>query len=112
MFASELRGFDHSPVYLHMAPLSHGSGAKILPTIASGGCNVVVPRFDPELMAETIRAERVTHTFLVPTIIQRLLEAGPDVRDCGAGRCARSRSADRRSRRSCFARRWNRSGRS
>ena len=81
MFASELRGFDRSPVYLHVAPLSHGSGAKILPTIAAGGCNVVVPRFDPELMAATIRAEHVTHTFLVPTIIQRLLEAGPDVRD-------------------------------
>ncbi len=32
-------------------------------------------------MAETIRAEHVTHTFLVPTIIQRLLDAGADVRD-------------------------------
>ena len=81
MLASELRGFDRSPVYLHVAPLSHGSGAKILPTMASGGCNVVVPRFDPELMAATIRAEHVTHTFLVPTIIHRLLEAGPDVCD-------------------------------
>ena len=49
--------------------------------MVSGGCNVVVPRFDPELMAATIRAERVTHTFLVPTIIHRLLEAGPDVLD-------------------------------
>ena len=56
MLASELRGFDHSPVYLHVAPLSHGSGAKILPMMAAGGCNVVVPRFDPELMAATIRA--------------------------------------------------------
>ena len=36
MLASELRGFDRSPVYLHVAPLSHGSGAKILPTIVVG----------------------------------------------------------------------------
>jgi acyl-CoA synthetase (AMP-forming)/AMP-acid ligase II len=81
MFASELRAFDHSAVYLHTAPLSHGSGSKILPTIAAGGCSVVLPGFDRDLMAETIRAERVTHTFLVPTIIQRLLKAGPEVRD-------------------------------
>ena len=32
-------------------------------------------------MAATIRAEHVTHTFLVPTIIHRLLDAGPDVHD-------------------------------
>src|SRR4029077_21255830 len=81
MFASELRELDHSAVYLHTAPLSHGSGSKVLPVIAAGGCSVVLPRFDPELMAETIRSEAVTHTFLVPTIIQRLLDAGPHVRD-------------------------------
>ena len=81
MFASELRELDHSAVYLHTAPLSHGSGSKVLPVIAAGGCSVVLPRFDPELMAETIRREAVTHTFLVPTIIQRLLDAGPHVQD-------------------------------
>jgi acyl-CoA synthetase (AMP-forming)/AMP-acid ligase II len=81
MFASELRELDHSAVYLHTAPLSHGSGSKVLPVIAAGGCSVVLPRFDPELMAETIRRETVTHTFLVPTIIQRLLDAGPHVQD-------------------------------
>lgn len=81
MFASELRDLGQSAVYLHTAPLSHGSGSKILPVIAAGGCSVVVPRFDPELMAEAIRAEGVTHTFLVPTIIQRLLEAEAGVRD-------------------------------
>ena len=111
MFASELRGLDHSAVYLHIAPLSHGSGSKILPTIAAGGCSVVLPGFESDVMAETIRAERVTHTFLVPTIIQRLLKAGPQVRD-SLRRSARSRSADRRSRRMSSATRSNRSARS
>jgi acyl-CoA synthetase (AMP-forming)/AMP-acid ligase II len=81
MFASELRGVDHTAVYLHIAPLSHGSGSKLLPVIAAGGCSAVVRGFDRDRMAATIRAERVTHTFLVPTIIQRLLGAGPEVRD-------------------------------
>jgi acyl-CoA synthetase (AMP-forming)/AMP-acid ligase II len=81
MFASELRGLDHSAVYLHIAPLSHGSGSKLLPVIAAGGCSVVLRAFDHDVMAEAIRVERVTHTFVVPTIIQRLLSAGPDVGD-------------------------------
>jgi acyl-CoA synthetase (AMP-forming)/AMP-acid ligase II len=81
MFASELRGLDHSAVYLHIAPLSHGSGSKLLPVIAAGGCSIVLRGAGSDVMADTIRAERVTHTFLVPTIIQRLLNAGPDVRD-------------------------------
>jgi acyl-CoA synthetase (AMP-forming)/AMP-acid ligase II len=49
--------------------------------IATGGCSVVLRAFDGDVVADTIRAERVTHTFVVPTIIQRLLSAGPDVRD-------------------------------
>jgi acyl-CoA synthetase (AMP-forming)/AMP-acid ligase II len=85
MLASELRRLDRSARYLHTAPLSHGSGSKILPVIAAGGCSVVLPRFDPELMAATIRREDVTHTFLVPTIIQRLLGAGPNVLDAVRG---------------------------
>jgi acyl-CoA synthetase (AMP-forming)/AMP-acid ligase II len=79
MLASELRGFDGAPVYLHVAPLSHGSGAKLLPTILAGGCSVTLPRFDPDVVARTILAERVTHTFVVPTILQRMLAAGPKV---------------------------------
>ena len=81
MFASELRGLDHSGVYLHIAPLSHGSGYKLVPVIASGGCSAVVRGFDGDLIAATIRAERITHTFLVPTMIRRLLSAGSGVRD-------------------------------
>jgi acyl-CoA synthetase (AMP-forming)/AMP-acid ligase II len=49
--------------------------------IAAGGCSIVLRGSGSDVMAATIRAERVTHTFLVPTIIQRLLSAGPEVRD-------------------------------
>jgi acyl-CoA synthetase (AMP-forming)/AMP-acid ligase II len=81
MLASELRHFDDAPVYLHVAPMSHGSGAKLLPTIAAGGCSVTLPRFEPETVAYAVQTEHVTHTFVVPTILQRLLDAGPGVHE-------------------------------
>jgi acyl-CoA synthetase (AMP-forming)/AMP-acid ligase II len=77
MLAAELR-LDERSVMIHAGPVTHGSGSKLISFVASGGCNVLMPRFDPEDFAAAVRAGG-THTFLVPTMIQRLLEAGPDV---------------------------------
>jgi acyl-CoA synthetase (AMP-forming)/AMP-acid ligase II len=81
MLASELRGFDRTTVYLHVMPMSHGSGSKLLPTLLVGGCSVTLPRFEPEAIAHLIHAEQVTHTFLVPTALQRLIVSGPHVHE-------------------------------
>jgi acyl-CoA synthetase (AMP-forming)/AMP-acid ligase II len=77
MLASELRQLTPDAVYLHGAPLSHGTGAKILPVLLVGGTNVVLSKFDPEPFAHAIHRHHATHTFLVPTIIHRLLESTP-----------------------------------
>lgn len=78
MLAAEL-WLDAGSAMLHTGPMTHGSGSKIISFIAAGARNIVLPRFDAELMAAAIEREGGTHTFLVPTMLQRLLEAGPEV---------------------------------
>ena len=80
MLASEL-ALDASSVMVHAGPLTHGSGSKVIAFLAVGGANVVLPRFDPAEFAQAVREHGGTHTFLVPTMIQRLIDADPDVRD-------------------------------
>lgn len=58
---------------LHVAPLTHGSGSKLLTFLMKGARNVTIEDFDAKTMLETIEAEGVTHTFVVPTIIKRML---------------------------------------
>jgi acyl-CoA synthetase (AMP-forming)/AMP-acid ligase II len=79
MIASELRNLTRESVFLHATPLSHGTGAKVFPVMAAGGTNVLLPRSDTEPFLGAIQTMRGTHTFLVPTIIYRLLDAGPRV---------------------------------
>ena len=77
MLAAELTlGPDSGMV--HAGPVTHGSGSKIIAFVAAGGRNILLPRFDPELVVAAIEQQGGTHTFLVPTMIQRLLEAGPE----------------------------------
>ena len=56
-------------------PLSHSSAltSQLLPVLQAGGRVVLLPRFDPEEMIETIAAERVTCVRLVPAMIRLLL---------------------------------------
>lgn len=66
-------------VMAHVGSVSHGSGSKIVPVFLRGGCNLLVDRFDPGEFLRLIARERVTATFLVPTMIQMLLDAAsPD----------------------------------
>lgn len=79
MLASELH-LSRDSGMLHVGPLTHGSGSKVIAFLALGARNVVLPRFHPEAF-RAVPHLGVTHTFLVPTMIQRLLEAGPEVHD-------------------------------
>jgi acyl-CoA synthetase (AMP-forming)/AMP-acid ligase II len=47
----------------------------MLSTIVVGGCIVVEPSFDVETTLRTIGTVKITHTSLVPIIVQRLLES-------------------------------------
>ncbi len=78
MLACELTLGAHAGM-LHAGPVTHGSGSKLISFLAAGGTNVILPKFTPEAFAHAVVEHRATHTFLVPTMIQRLLEAGDDV---------------------------------
>ncbi len=66
--------------FLHMAPISHGSGLGLLPTLFRGGCTLTQNIPDLARLCRNIEAEKVTMTLLVPTMIYRLLEM-PEARD-------------------------------
>ncbi|MFO1402014.1 MAG: AMP-binding protein [Steroidobacteraceae bacterium] len=67
------------PVHLVAAPMTHAAGGSALAYAAMGMTNVMLPGFDPVQVMEAIGRHRVTHLFLPPTAIYRLL-AHPDVR--------------------------------
>ncbi|OPX05386.1 hypothetical protein B1790_32270 [Mycobacterium sp. AT1] len=59
--------------FLTVAPLSHAAGLMTIPVLLRGGCVHVHAGFDPSAIHATVAAERITATFLVPTMIYRLL---------------------------------------
>ena len=69
-------------VMLHAAPVTHGSGAFLLPHLVRGATNVIMPKFDAASFLETAQRWKATATFLVPTMIAMLLEE-PNVASAG-----------------------------
>ncbi|MFZ2176126.1 MAG: AMP-binding protein [Rhodococcus sp. (in: high G+C Gram-positive bacteria)] len=68
-------GYAVDDVYLHCSPMFHlGDGMSTYPITWAGGRHVVIARFDPESVVGAIETERVTCTFLVPTMLTLLLE--------------------------------------
>jgi len=61
--------------YLHAAPMFHIADFPILfAAPAFGSCQVTIPKFSPRTFCETVERERVTHTILVPTMINLLAQ--------------------------------------
>ncbi|MEU6320742.1 AMP-binding protein [Streptomyces sp. NPDC047009] len=68
-------GYRDDDVYLHCAPMFHlGDGMSVHPVTWAGGRHVVIPRFDPQAVLSVIETERVTCTFLVPTMLTLLID--------------------------------------
>jgi acyl-CoA synthetase (AMP-forming)/AMP-acid ligase II len=65
--------FEGRPAYLALAPLTHAAGVLCFPVLALGGRIVVMPKPDIGAFLEHIERERITHTFLPPTLIYMLL---------------------------------------
>lgn len=61
-------------VTLHVAPLTHGAGFLLLPTLAAVGTNVICSRFDPARTLKIFREERISNGFFVPSMIRMLLD--------------------------------------
>jgi acyl-CoA synthetase (AMP-forming)/AMP-acid ligase II len=77
---ADVFGFRESDRVLHVAPLSHGSGIYLVPSLARGAENIIHDRagFRPDEVFDTIAARGVTAVaFVAPTMIVRFLEARP-----------------------------------
>jgi fatty-acyl-CoA synthase len=62
------------------APLFHGTGlSQFLLSFGLGSTVVVRRRFDPEETLRAIQDNRITALVLVPTMLRRILDLGPDV---------------------------------
>lgn len=66
--------FEGRPVYLAFAPLTHAAGVLCLPVMSLGGRINVMRHADAGAFLAAIERERVTHTFLPPTVIYMLLD--------------------------------------
>jgi fatty-acyl-CoA synthase len=67
-------GFTQSARFLHVSPLSHGTLLLFIPTFWVGGANVTMNQLDLEAWRSSVEREKISHSFLVPTILYRLLE--------------------------------------
>jgi len=66
-------------IFVHVGPITHASGMLLMPVMFTGACNVIIRRFDVQMLLETIQRERVNYTMLVPAMIHMIL-AHPGVR--------------------------------
>jgi long-chain acyl-CoA synthetase len=63
------------------APLNHAAGqASARLTHYIGGCVYIMPRFDPREALAVIAREQITTTFMVPTMLNRIVSLPDDVR--------------------------------
>jgi len=67
-------GYGVDTITLLSTPLySNTTLVVFFPTIANGGCVVLMPKFDAALYLQLAQQHRVTHTMLVPVQYQRLM---------------------------------------
>jgi long-chain acyl-CoA synthetase len=67
---------EEGAVHLHAAPIFHIADFPFMfaaPAFGTG--QVMIPKFSPESFCETVQRERVTHTVLVPTMINMLTQS-------------------------------------
>lgn len=60
--------------YLAVAPISHAAGMLITPTLMQGGTVILQKGWDPQRWLDSVAADRVTLSLLVPTMIYSLLD--------------------------------------
>lgn len=62
------------PRFLACAPITHATGMMLVPVLLRGGTVVLHERFDPGRWLEAVGREGVNASFLVPTMLYRILE--------------------------------------
>ena len=62
-------------VTLLSVPMFHVAGVTpIMSSVWGGRTLVILPQFDPKQWLEAVQKERVTHSFVVPTMLKRIME--------------------------------------
>jgi fatty-acyl-CoA synthase len=61
-------------IYLAVSPITHAAGLMVVPVLQRGGTVVLHDGFDPERFLQTIERERITMSFVVPTMAYALLD--------------------------------------
>ena len=62
-------------VTLLSVPIYHVAGATaIMSSIWGGRTLAILPQFDPEAWLEMVQREKVTHSFIVPTMLKRVMD--------------------------------------
>jgi len=68
-------GYREGGVYLHAAPIFHiADFPAMFAAPAFGARQVTLPKFSPQDFCEVVQRERVTHTVLVPTMLNLLTQ--------------------------------------
>jgi fatty-acyl-CoA synthase len=60
--------------FLIATPISHAAGGMLTPTLMKGGEFHILPGFDPKTFLQTIERQKITATFVVPSMIYDLLD--------------------------------------
>lgn len=60
--------------YLCAAPISHGAGSLVVPTLMRGGCVTLMRSFSPDALIETVNRYCCNVTWMVPTMLYALLD--------------------------------------
>src|SRR5258707_948783 len=72
---------EEGAVHLHAAPIFHIADFPFtFAAPAFGACQVTGPKFNPQTFCDAVQGERVTHTVLVPTMIN-MLTLFPDLKN-------------------------------
>ncbi|PVG81654.1 acyl-CoA synthetase [Nocardioides gansuensis] len=67
------------PVYVAAAPITHAAAHFLAPTLIRGGTVVTLNGFRPDEFIDAVNRHHGSLSFLVPTMIYRLLDAGLDL---------------------------------
>jgi long-chain acyl-CoA synthetase len=68
--------YKEGGVYLHAAPMFHiADFPAMFAAPAFGARQITIPKFNPQSFCETVDRERVSHTVLVPTMINMLVQS-------------------------------------
>lgn len=68
--------FQSSDGNLAVAPLTHGGSHYILPLLAVGGRQVLLPQANTDLIRQAFRERGATVSFMPPTLIYKIMDCG------------------------------------